>query len=418
MHELQDRDLEAVGVGAEGRHVRLQPRHVAVVVGTERDDEQVEAALELVLGVGHVCCEVRRLAGRALEDAVLVVAEVRRAQPQRALGAVQMALLRQPLDAPLDGTRAAFVQCGLVEEDVVLDAVGAQRGLDALEHQLDADARELVGVHLGGARDLRGQPADVIADVAALGHLLPARPRANRLAEPLDLRPGVVEVVLARDRVAGKAEHARQRVAVRGMRRCGRQRPGQVGRDELDVDAQRGGRAPPPPKPSPAASTQSSASTYHGSGEKEVQEARPGDLHALQGLAEPVAQRSAQPLGDLARRRLEQRREDERRVGRVVAVIGLLRALQRGRRLRRPAVGQAGGRRRDRGTQVGDRGHERVSVRGGTKRDSRRCTVRNVPIAITTSPALSTVDEGGWGWNVPSAERTPTMIAPPRMSAI
>ena len=44
--------------------------------------------------------------------------------------------------------------------------------------------------------------------------------------------------------------------------------------------------------------------------------------------------------------------------------------------------------------------------------------VRSVPIAITTSPALSTVSAGGWGWKLPSAKRTPTMIAPPRTSAI
>jgi hypothetical protein len=31
---------------------------------------------------------------------------------------------------------------------------------------------------------------------------------------------------------------------------------------------------------------------------------------------------------------------------------------------------------------------------------------------------LSTVSAGGWGWKLPSAARTPTMIAPPRTSAI
>ena len=244
------------------------PRDVAVVVGAQRDDEQVEAALELVLGVGDVGGEVRRLAGRALEDAVLVVAERRScaatARPRSGTDGPRSDSRSMP---PLDGSgclRAArLVEVGvaracersgstrsgaraarLAEEDVVLDAVGAQRRLDALEHQLDADARELVGVHLGGARDLRGQLADVVALVAALGHLLAARPRADRLAELLDLRPGVVEVVLAHDVVAGEAEHARQRVAVGGVAPAGRrQRPGRVGRDELDVDAQRGGRA-------------------------------------------------------------------------------------------------------------------------------------------------------------------------------
>ena len=40
---------------------------------------------------------------------------------------------------------------------------------------------------------------------------------------------------------------------------------------------------------------------------------------------------------------------------------------------------------------------------------SRRSSVRGVPIAITTSPAASSVSAAGWGRNEPSAWRTPTM---------
>ena len=158
---------------------------------------------------------------------------------------------------------------------------------------------------LGRAGDLRRQLADVVADVAALGHLLAARPRADRLPELLDLGPGVVEVVLARHRVAGEAEHARQRVAVGGVAAAGRgQRARRVGRDELDVDPQRRRRA---------AAAVAVAGREHpveradvpGVGEEQVQEARAGDLDALERLAEAVAQRAAQPLGHLARRRLE-----------------------------------------------------------------------------------------------------------------
>ena len=116
VHELQHRDLEPLGVHAQGRDVGLHPRDVAVVVRAERDDHQVEAALELVLGVGDVGREVRRLAGRALEDAVLVVAELGRTQPQRALGAIEVALLRQALDPPLDRARLALVQHGSLKK--------------------------------------------------------------------------------------------------------------------------------------------------------------------------------------------------------------------------------------------------------------------------------------------------------------
>ena len=60
--ELQQRDLEPVGVAAERGDRRLHPRDVAVVVGAEDVDQAVVAALELLLVVGDVGGEVRRLA--------------------------------------------------------------------------------------------------------------------------------------------------------------------------------------------------------------------------------------------------------------------------------------------------------------------------------------------------------------------
>ena len=63
-------------------------RDVAVVVGAPDVDQPVEAALALVEVVGDVRREVGRLAGRALEHVVLLLAVRARAQPQRALGAV------------------------------------------------------------------------------------------------------------------------------------------------------------------------------------------------------------------------------------------------------------------------------------------------------------------------------------------
>ena len=179
-------------------------------------------------------------------------------------------------------------------------------------------------------------------------------------------RPGVVEVVLAR-RPRGRRSRARARA--RRRRRRGARWPrsaGPVGLAETNSTLTRSaGAAPPPPKPSPAASTQSSAPTYHGSARKRFRKPGPATSTRSSAVAEPIAQRAAQPLGDLARRRLEQRREHERRVGRVVAVVGLLGALERRRGLRRAAVGQPGGRRLDRGAQVADRGHERDSAAGG-----------------------------------------------------
>ena len=153
-------------------------------------------------------------------------------------------------------------------------------------------------------------------------------------------------------------------------------------------------------------------------GEEEVEEPGAGALARRGRRPEARLQRVAQARGHVARRRPDDRREDERGVRRVVAVAGLLGALERRARPRRAAVGQPAGRRLDGGAQCGDRRHVRVLVPAGAKRSSRLSIVRPVPIAVTTSPACSTVSAGGWGWNWPEASRTPTMIAPPRTSAI
>ena len=87
MDELHDQQLELLGVAAERLVGRLHPRHVAVVVGAPHVDLAIEAALALVLVVGDVRREVGVLAVGAHQHPVLVVAEVGRAQPQRALAA-------------------------------------------------------------------------------------------------------------------------------------------------------------------------------------------------------------------------------------------------------------------------------------------------------------------------------------------
>ena len=73
---------------------------VAVVVGAEHVDQALEAALELVPVVGDVGGEVGRLAVGADQDPVLVVAEVGRAQPERALALVGVAASRAARRAP------------------------------------------------------------------------------------------------------------------------------------------------------------------------------------------------------------------------------------------------------------------------------------------------------------------------------
>jgi hypothetical protein len=60
------------------------------VVGAEHDDDAVEAALALVEVVGEVAGDVGRLAVALDDDAVLVVAELARAQPDRTVGLVDV----------------------------------------------------------------------------------------------------------------------------------------------------------------------------------------------------------------------------------------------------------------------------------------------------------------------------------------
>ena len=91
--QLHDHELEPVALAAERLPGGQHARDVAVVVGAPRVDEAVEFAAALVEVVGDVRREVGDLAVRAAQDAVLVVAEGRRAQPDRPLALVDMAVL-------------------------------------------------------------------------------------------------------------------------------------------------------------------------------------------------------------------------------------------------------------------------------------------------------------------------------------
>ena len=126
VHQLPDEDLE---VDARGVAERGADRHhaadVPVVVGAEHDDDAVEAALALVEVVRDVAGDVRGLAVGPDDHAVAVVAERRRAQPDRAVGLEDVAELAQPRDRVVDG--AGLVQRVLVEVDVEVDAEVVER---------------------------------------------------------------------------------------------------------------------------------------------------------------------------------------------------------------------------------------------------------------------------------------------------
>ena len=141
--------------------------------------------------------------------------------------------------------RAGLVQLVLVEVDVEVDPEVVQVGLDLVEHQLDAGrpehllslvVRQRQGVRVVGQHPL-GDVADVGAAVAVLRRRLALGRGQQRPGVPVDLGAVVVEVVLLADGRALRGQDPGQGVADRGPARAAQvQRPGRVGRDELEVE--------------------------------------------------------------------------------------------------------------------------------------------------------------------------------------
>ena len=185
---------------------------------------------------------------------------------------------------------------------------------------------------------------DVVAAVAVLGRLLAAHAGGDRGGEALDLTAGVVDVELALHLVPDRLEQADQRIAVGGVATAADvQRPGRVGGDELDQHAL-ACRARLRAEPLACRSEARHRPPIPLVGEEEVDEARAGDLDALDRvLAELLAQLGREPGGDVARVFAQRRREQHRRVGAVVAELGLGRALQRRLGLGRLAAAQGAG---------------------------------------------------------------------------
>ena len=94
--------------------------------------------LALVQVVGAVGGEVGELAVAADVDAVLVVTEVRGADPRGAVGLVDVARLREPGQGRVE--LPAFVQVLLVEVHVEAHAEAGERRADLIEHQRHAAA--------------------------------------------------------------------------------------------------------------------------------------------------------------------------------------------------------------------------------------------------------------------------------------
>ncbi len=225
-----------------------------MVVGAPDVDEVVEATAELLGDVADVRREVRRFAVRAVDDPVLVVAERRRAEPDRPVLFVDVTPLAQPLDRPVDP--ALVVEPGLARPDVEVDAERLEARLDPrpdptgrpMAHHPDrvGPGGGRLGPDLVGER--RGDLDHVVALVPILRDRLTPPQRHDRRAEVPDLAAGVVEVVLARHALPARLEDPAEQVADEGPARVPDvERAGRIGRHELHVhDAPRRERDAPP----------------------------------------------------------------------------------------------------------------------------------------------------------------------------
>ena len=160
--------------------------------------------------------------------------------------------------------------------------------------------------------------ADVLAERFAVAQECRAR-------EHVDLRAGVVDVIFARDVVAGKIKQAAQRVAEhRAPAMADMHRPGRIGRDVFDIDlgavADRAfavGRA--------FAQHREQLVRPDLGLQGEIDEAGPGDLDGSDQIV--GAQFFRDLVGEIARLCLGVLGEHHRGIGRHVAMAGIARRL-------------------------------------------------------------------------------------------
>lgn len=125
--ELHEDDVELIGALTDGVHRALHAGDMAMVIAAPDVDEQVEAAVELILVVGDVRRKVGRVAVGADEHFVLFAAELGCLVPDSAVFFVSEAAVAQVIDDSHDF--AVLVQVAFEEPAVVMDAVFFHIGL-------------------------------------------------------------------------------------------------------------------------------------------------------------------------------------------------------------------------------------------------------------------------------------------------
>ncbi len=393
LDELDDLDVERALAAGDRRDRRLHALDIAAVIGAPDVDHVDEAAVELGLVVGDVGGEIRVAAVGLQQRTVDVVAELRRLE-QRLLaifpilvdGALrpwQPALIdKAPLAQIVDRGRhlvaVAGLQRALGEEHLVGDVEGGEIIPDHLHHHGDGlgpHQRQPLRLGLRQQRVavlLRQRRANRLEIVAGIK---PFRNLANALAQRLavtqecrtrqhvHLGAGVVDVVFARDGVAGEIQQARQRVAEHGAAAVAdMHRTGRIGRDVFDIDLFAGTDA--------AAAVGRAGIEHRAQGvgpcrgfQGQVDEAGTGHLHHRDQVV--GAQLRREGLGEIARLGLGFLGQHHSGIGRHVAMARILRRLDHHAR----EVG-ARGQRALGGKRAADRVHARQHVGENVRRSS------------------------------------------------
>src|SRR6185437_12693632 len=218
-------------------------RERAVMIRALNVDGSLESASPLIEMIGHIRNEIRVAAVRLADHPILVVAEVGRTEPQGAIALVRLTARNQPLDGSIEaavrvelrfeGVHVEF-EAELLQVSILL---APQVGDRELSNRLEVIERAV------SCEEVSCDVLDVFAGVSVLRPSRFARsesPRAGLHGESqiLNLRAGVVVVVLPRYRVALRLEQRGDRIAQCGLAAMSDvQGSGRIGRDELDHHA-------------------------------------------------------------------------------------------------------------------------------------------------------------------------------------
>ena len=334
--ELHQDHLQGLLLMPERLHRGGHPRNVPVVVGSPDVDHRLETPQELVPVVGDVGGEIGRGPVLPDDDPVLLIPEGGRPEPECFSFPIDETLLFQLTEELFD----AFVPVKIpfAEVEVEHDAEGPQVLFDPFQD----GARGIIGEK---CRDLgrvlgqvslpvpleqfRGQVADVIPPVAALGELrrlaqqFPVA-QQNRFSQVAHLVSRIVDVIFTENLIADGRKDVRHDVAHdRPARMADMERSRGVGADELHLDPPSFSQIRRPVAiPLPPDGIEERGQSLLP--DKKVQKPGTGDLHLLQhpiAILDPFQQ----DLRDLTGILFRLGGEDHRDVGGVIAVAGIPR---------------------------------------------------------------------------------------------